>query len=83
MVEYIDLPGTRTGGDGLIQFTEFLVAGCDKQLLLSSENIHKEFLYLDEDKDCFINAKDIEKFIYGLEGKDGTRGYIADFEKLL
>ena len=30
MVEYMDLPGTKTGGDGLIQFTEFLVAGCDK-----------------------------------------------------
>ena len=30
-----------------------------------------------------IGANDIEKFMYGLEGRDGSRGDLADFEKLL
>ena len=30
-----------------------------------------------------INANDLEKFMYGLEGRDGSRGDQADFEKLL
>ena len=80
MVDSMDLPGTKTGGDGLIQFTEFLCAACDKVTLLTSENIHKEFRYLDADQDGVINANDIEKFMYGLEGRDGSRGDLADFE---
>ena len=83
MVASMDLPGTKTGGDGLIQFTEFLVAASDKISLLTSDNIHKEFKYLDADQDGVINANDIEKFMYGLEGRDGSRGDLADFEKLL
>lgn len=35
------------GGDGLIQFTEFILAGCSKKNLLSYDNIMKEFIYLD------------------------------------
>lgn len=31
------------GGDGLIQYTEFLVCGANKKSLLSAENIRKEF----------------------------------------
>ena len=83
MVDSMDLAGTRTGGDGLIQFTEFLVAACDKISLLTSDNIHKEFKCLDADQDGVINANDLEKFMYGLEGRDGSRGDQADFEKLL
>ena len=80
MVASMDLPGTKTGGDGLIQFTEFLVAACDKVTLLTQENIQKQFKQLDADQDGVINAHDIEKFMYGLEGKDGSRGDHADFE---
>ena len=79
----MDLEGTKTGGDGLIQFTEFLVAGCDKHTLLSVENIRKEFLYLDHDKDGFINTHDIEKFMYGLADAGSVRDDMTDFTKLL
>jgi len=35
------------GGDGLIQFTEFVLAACSKASLLNHDNIVKEFQYLD------------------------------------
>ena len=51
------------GGDGLIQFTEFILAGCSKKNLLVSENILKEFTYLDMDKDGVIGYEDVRKFM--------------------
>ena len=60
ILKFMDL----SGGDGLIQFTEFLVAGCDKRNLLTEANIKKEFEFLDYDKDKFIGPDDIEKFMY-------------------
>ena len=52
-----------SGGDGLIQYQEFLVAGCDKRNLLSERNLEKEFEFIDVDKDGFIGPDDIEKFM--------------------
>ena len=37
------------GGDGLIQFTEFVLAACSKKNLLSADNMIKEFRYIDSD----------------------------------
>lgn len=39
------------GGDGMIQFTEFVLAGCSKKNLLSSDNMINEFNFVDMDKD--------------------------------
>ena len=36
-------------GDGLIQFTEFVLAGCSKKILLSTENMITEFKFVDID----------------------------------
>ena len=66
MLKYMDL----SGGDGLIQFTEFLIAGCDKRSLLTEANLLKEFEFLDLDKDNFIGPGDIEKFMYGFASKE-------------
>ena len=48
VIAHIDYSG---GGDGLIQFSEFLLAGCSKKNLLTEANVMKEFTYLDMDKD--------------------------------
>ena len=66
ILKFMDL----SGGDGLIQFTEFLVAGCDKQSLLTEANIRKEFEFLDLDKDKFITPSDIENFMYRFADKE-------------
>ena len=65
MLKFMDL----SGGDGLIQFTEFIVAGCDKRSLLTEANLQKEFQFLDVDQDSFIGPSDIEKFMYGFASK--------------
>jgi len=51
------------GGDGLIQFTEFVLAGSSKKNLLCQENIIKEFNYLDVDHDGMIGLEDMRKFL--------------------
>lgn len=56
------------GGDGLIQFSEFILAACTKKHLLVSENIIKEFTYLDMDKDGVIGRADITKFLTTYDG---------------
>ena len=60
------------GGDGLIQFTEFILAGCSKKTLLSQENIIKEFSYLDMDKDGVIAYEDIRKFMMSFSDSEQT-----------
>ena len=37
------------GGDDLIQYTEFLIAGSNKAILFREENCQKEFNFLDLD----------------------------------
>ena len=79
MINSMDLEGTKTGGDGLIQYSEFLVAACNKQSLLEGSNINKEFKYLDHDKDGVLDVSDIERFMYGLTGKGEYREDKTDF----
>ena len=62
MLKFIDFGG----GDGLIQFTEFLIAGSNKAVLFKEENCQKEFKFLDLDQDGFIGLEDIETFMTGI-----------------
>lgn len=81
MVLQIDFGAGKNSGDGLIQFTEFIMAACDKKLLLSEENIRKEFQYLDRDQDGFINENDIEKLMFGFS--DPANHEATDFKNIL
>ena len=62
MLKYIDFGG----GDGVIQYTEFLIAGSNKVVLFKEENLQKEFKFLDLDQDGFIGLEDIESFMTGI-----------------
>lgn len=57
------------GGDGLIQFTEFVLASCSKKNLLSEAHIITEFTYLDMDKDGMIGIDDMRKFLLSYSDK--------------
>ena len=50
----------------MIQFTEFLVAGCDKKLICNEDNIRKEFEFLDDDNSGIIGTEEIIKFMNGM-----------------
>ncbi len=47
--------------DGKVQFTEFLIAGCNKRALFTQHNIEKCFrvLDIDEDEDEEISCNDL------------------------
>ena len=60
------------GGDGLIQFTEFILAGCSKKELLTPENIFKEYNYLDFDKDGLVGLDDIRKFMMSFSDSESS-----------
>ena len=47
----------------MIQFTEFVLAGCFKKNLLSSDNMINEFNFVDMDKDGKISVLDVQKFL--------------------
>ena len=68
------------GGDGLIQFTEFILAGCNKKDLLTPENIRKEYDYLDFDKDGLVGLEDIRKFMMSFSDSETTMepNYLED-----
>ena len=60
MISYLD---SAEGGDNLIQFTEFLVAACDKNIICTDENIRKEFNFIDEDLSGIIGTDEIITFM--------------------
>lgn len=45
--------------DGKVQFTEFLIAGCNKRSLFTQHNIEKCFRVLDIDEDEEISCNDL------------------------
>jgi Ca2+-binding EF-hand superfamily protein len=45
--------------DGSIQYTEFLVAACKKNLLFNNENLLATFQYFDQDHDGRITSRDL------------------------
>jgi Ca2+-binding EF-hand superfamily protein len=55
IVKAVDL-----GGDGKVQFTEFMAAASNKDLLLSDSNLRKAFSYFDMDQDGRIDLLDIK-----------------------
>jgi len=51
--------------DGNIQFTEFLIAASNKNMLLTEENLRRTFDFMDSNKDKQICRKDLAKFMFG------------------
>ena len=49
--------------DGKIQFTEFLIAGCNKRALFTAHNIEQWFTYIEMDGDKEITREDLSTFI--------------------
>lgn len=49
--------------DKNISFTEFLIAGSNKQTLLAESNLLSAFSYIDNDKDEFITREDLRIFL--------------------
>ena len=49
--------------DGKIQFSEFLIAACNKRALFTQINIQKCFNYIDFDQDGEITRKDLSEFL--------------------
>ena len=49
--------------DGKIQFTEFLIAACNKRSLFSRYNIEQAFTFIDADGDKEITRKDLQAFL--------------------
>ena len=52
--------------DGVIQFSEFLVAASKKQVLFTVENLHEAFQHFDVDNDEKITAHDLAA-LYGIK----------------
>lgn len=71
------------GGDGLIQFTEFILAGCNKKNLLVQEHIIEEFKFLDMDKDGQIGIEDMRKFLMTFSEDAGEAATDAALEAML
>jgi calcium-dependent protein kinase len=44
-------------------FTEFLVAACNRNTLLSEHNLKNAFNYIDDDRDGNISREDLKKFV--------------------
>ena len=63
--------------DGKIQFTEFLIACCNKRLLFSDQNLNECFMHIDKDQDGVIGTKDIRGFV----GDEYTDESIKDMIK--
>ena len=49
--------------DGKLQFSEFLVAGCNKRALFTAYNLDRCFKVIDKDGDSFVNVEDLRHFL--------------------
>ena len=49
--------------DGKIQFTEFLIACCNKKQLFTAHNIEQCFNYIDANQDGEIDTEDMSTFL--------------------
>ena len=49
--------------DGKMQFSEFLIAGCNKPALITSYTLQKVFNAIDHDGDGLLSQKDISMFL--------------------
>lgn len=59
------LKNADLSGDGIIQFTEFLMAGCNKYDLLTDSSMRTAFSNMDYDKDGKITTADYDFMIRG------------------
>jgi len=55
-------------GDGIIEYSEFVVAAVNEDILLRDENLHKAFQMFDKDKDGFISRGDLVKVMNSFGG---------------
>jgi calcium-dependent protein kinase len=81
--------------NGLIDFTEFLMASFEEQTVLSGENMHQVFQYLDRDNDGYVTVEDLQtqfeardrqewtKLLLRIGKKPGDRINEAEFRGLL
>ena len=76
----LDVPDVRSmlrsadiNGDGRIDYTEFMAAAYQKDLLLSTENLQNAFKLFDEDGDGYISKEEIKK-VFGGENVSAERG---------
>ena len=56
--------------DGFIQFTEFMIAGCNKYDICRDENLRSIFSKLDADRDGLISIQDYEFAVRGFNSTD-------------
>ena len=52
--------------DGVISFTEFLVATCNKRMLFTDHNLRELFNFIDKNRDGIVDLDDLQSFL-GLE----------------
>uniref|UniRef100_A0A7S3CKL8 EF-hand domain-containing protein n=1 Tax=Strombidium rassoulzadegani TaxID=1082188 RepID=A0A7S3CKL8_9SPIT len=50
-------------GDGKIQFTEFIIACCNKKALLTTHNLAECFSYFDDDGDGVLSRNDLQEVL--------------------
>jgi len=56
---------TDMNGDGIIQFTEFMISGCNKRDMLTDYNLKNAFNAMDHDKNGKISKDDYEFIVRG------------------
>ena len=49
--------------DGKVQFTEFLIAACNKRSLFTEENVRRCFVHIDANNDGIISVSDMQEFL--------------------
>ena len=59
--------------DGKIQFSEFLIACCNKRLLLSDEHLKEAFKQIDTDGNGQITEDDLQTFM----GEEASKDYVG------
>ena len=60
--------------DGKVQFTEFLIAACDKRKLFTTHNLQLCFEFIDSDGDGEITTADLQEFM----GQEVDQYYISN-----
>ena len=60
--------------DGKMQFSEFLIAGCNKKSLFTNYNLEKCFKHLDSNADGYLDIDDLGIFL----GDDVGEKYLRD-----
>ena len=60
--------------DGKVQFSEFLIATCNKRILFREHNLRECFKYMDANGDGVVTESDLKEFL----GGEVTDSYVSD-----